>query len=187
MFKPNAWCACSLPCRILWGPPKLMGLKSFPSLGFRGKQKPQPRAISKKNHHKPWDSRCVEIPLILASACSLLNFFVLGNVTCEQFSSSNILRWAHASVDQFAVLLDLWTCETALLEKNARYRYFSWTENGNLLSVHFRLRKVPFKQHFPRCIHTDVRVSNCGWWYRFQMHWVPGAGLGAEGWSCWVL
>lgn len=128
MFKPNAWCACSLPCRILWGPPELMGLKSFPGLGFRGKQKPQPRAISKKNYHKPWDSRCVEIPLILACACSLLIFFVLGNVTCEQFSSSNILHWAHASVDQFAVQLDLWTCETALLEKKCQVQilFLDW-------------------------------------------------------------
>ncbi|XP_074751165.1 LOW QUALITY PROTEIN: uncharacterized protein LOC141954983 [Athene noctua] len=32
----------------------------------------------------------------------------------------NILGWAHASVDLCAVLLDLWTCETALLEKKCQ-------------------------------------------------------------------
>lgn len=98
----------------------LWDLKYFSGLGFPGKQKPQPCAINKTNYHKPWDSRHVEIPLILASACFLLNFFVLGNVTCEQFSGSNILGWAHASVDRCAVLLDLWTCETAFLEKKCQ-------------------------------------------------------------------
>lgn len=120
MFKPNAWCACSLPCRILWGPPKHMGLEIFSWPGVPLQKTPQPSAINKKNYHKPWDSRHVEIPLILASACFLLNFFVLGNVTGEQFSGSNILGWAHASVDRCAVLLDLWTCETALLEKKCQ-------------------------------------------------------------------
>ncbi|KAF1672414.1 hypothetical protein FQV07_0003308, partial [Pygoscelis papua] len=43
-----------------------------------------------------------------------------SNVTGEQFSSSNILGWAHASVDRCAVLLDLWTYETALLEKKCQ-------------------------------------------------------------------
>ncbi|XP_009892173.1 PREDICTED: transmembrane protein FLJ37396 [Charadrius vociferus] len=32
----------------------------------------------------------------------------------------NILGWAHASVDRCAVLLDLWTCETAFLEKKCQ-------------------------------------------------------------------
>ncbi|KAK4824337.1 hypothetical protein QYF61_013672 [Mycteria americana] len=43
-----------------------------------------------------------------------------SNVTCKQFSGSNILGWAHASLDRCAVLLDLWTCETALLEKKCQ-------------------------------------------------------------------
>ncbi|XP_021248547.1 putative uncharacterized protein C6orf183 homolog [Numida meleagris] len=43
-----------------------------------------------------------------------------SNVTCGKFSGSNILEWAHAFVDRFAVLLDLWTCETALLEKKCQ-------------------------------------------------------------------
>ncbi|XP_054675028.1 uncharacterized protein LOC129203961 isoform X2 [Grus americana] len=43
-----------------------------------------------------------------------------SNVTCEQFRNSNILGWAHASVDRCAVLLDLWTCETAFLEKKCQ-------------------------------------------------------------------
>ncbi|XP_015714160.1 uncharacterized protein CCDC162P isoform X2 [Coturnix japonica] len=43
-----------------------------------------------------------------------------SNVTCGKFSGSNILEWAHASVDRFAVLFDLWTCETAFLEKKCQ-------------------------------------------------------------------
>nr|XP_009675270.1 PREDICTED: transmembrane protein FLJ37396 [Struthio camelus australis] len=43
-----------------------------------------------------------------------------SHVTCGQFRGSNLLGWAHASVDRFAVLLDLWTCETALLEKKCQ-------------------------------------------------------------------
>ncbi|XP_019375660.1 PREDICTED: transmembrane protein FLJ37396 isoform X2 [Gavialis gangeticus] len=40
-----------------------------------------------------------------------------SHVMCgSQPSDSNLLGWAHASVDRFAVLLDLWTCETTLLE-----------------------------------------------------------------------
>ncbi|XP_066849266.1 uncharacterized protein [Anser cygnoides] len=43
-----------------------------------------------------------------------------SNVTCGKYGGSKILGWAHASVDRFAVLLDLWTCETALLEKKCQ-------------------------------------------------------------------
>ncbi|OXB71128.1 UNVERIFIED_CONTAM: hypothetical protein H355_008315, partial [Colinus virginianus] len=43
-----------------------------------------------------------------------------SNVTCGKSSGSNILEWAHAFVDRFAVLFDLWTCETALLEKKCQ-------------------------------------------------------------------
>ncbi|KAM6365997.1 uncharacterized protein FN964_002404 [Alca torda] len=43
-----------------------------------------------------------------------------SNVSCEQFTGRDILGWAHASVDRCAVLLDLWTCETALLEKKCQ-------------------------------------------------------------------
>ncbi|XP_073193092.1 uncharacterized protein [Lepidochelys kempii] len=37
-------------------------------------------------------------------------------VTYHQSSDDNLLAWAHASVDRFAVLLDIWICEAALLE-----------------------------------------------------------------------
>ncbi|XP_048793577.1 uncharacterized protein LOC125689888 isoform X1 [Lagopus muta] len=43
-----------------------------------------------------------------------------SNVTCGKSSGSNIVEWAHAFVDRFAVLFDLWTCETALLEKKCQ-------------------------------------------------------------------
>ncbi|XP_050565774.1 uncharacterized protein LOC126913250 [Cygnus atratus] len=43
-----------------------------------------------------------------------------SNVTCGKYGGSKILGWAHASVDRFAVLLDLWTCETSLLEKKCQ-------------------------------------------------------------------
>ncbi|XP_043398700.1 uncharacterized protein LOC102942958 isoform X1 [Chelonia mydas] len=39
-----------------------------------------------------------------------------SHVTYHQSSDDNLLAWAHASVDRFAVLLDIWTCEAALLE-----------------------------------------------------------------------
>ncbi|KAF1558479.1 hypothetical protein FQV10_0004455, partial [Eudyptes schlegeli] len=55
--------------------------------------------------------------LLVASQCIEKD---KSNVTGEQFSGSNILGWAHASVDRCAVLLDLWTCETALLEKKCQ-------------------------------------------------------------------
>ena len=77
----------------------LWNLKSFSGLEFPGKQKPQPCAINKKSYCKPWDSRHVEIPLILTSSYFLLSSFVLGNITCEQFSGSSMLSWAHASMD----------------------------------------------------------------------------------------
>lgn len=50
--------------------------------------------------------------------------FSLGNVTCGKSSGSNIVEWAHAFVDRFAVLFDLWTCETALLEKKCQVQVF---------------------------------------------------------------
>ncbi|XP_019393423.1 PREDICTED: transmembrane protein FLJ37396 isoform X1 [Crocodylus porosus] len=44
-----------------------------------------------------------------------------SHVMCgSQPSDSNLLGWAHASVDRFAVLLDLWTCETTLLENKCQ-------------------------------------------------------------------
>ncbi|XP_031408370.1 uncharacterized protein CCDC162P isoform X1 [Meleagris gallopavo] len=43
-----------------------------------------------------------------------------SNVTCGKSSGSSIVEWAHAFVDRFAVLFDLWTCETALLEKKCQ-------------------------------------------------------------------
>ena len=61
-------------------------------------------------------------------------------------------------------------------EKNARYRSFSWTENSDLQSVHFRLRKVPFQQHFPLCTH------GC----QSQQPWVVVQVLGALGAWCWA-
>ncbi|CAM4533119.1 unnamed protein product [Lepidochelys olivacea] len=39
-----------------------------------------------------------------------------SHVTYHQSSDDNLLAWAHASVDRFAVLLDIWICEAALLE-----------------------------------------------------------------------
>ncbi|XP_062980874.1 coiled-coil domain-containing protein 162-like [Elgaria multicarinata webbii] len=39
-----------------------------------------------------------------------------GHKACSDSSSSSCSEWAHASVDRSAVLLDLWTCETAFLE-----------------------------------------------------------------------
>lgn len=62
-------------------------------------------------------------------------------------------------------------------KKKSRYRSFSWSETGDLQSVHVSLCEVPF--HFLLCIHMDSRAINCGWWYGFQMLWEPGAGLGA--------
>ncbi|XP_035179068.1 uncharacterized protein LOC118165223 isoform X3 [Oxyura jamaicensis] len=43
-----------------------------------------------------------------------------SNVICGKYGGSKTLGWAHASVDRFAVLLDLWTCETVLLEKKCQ-------------------------------------------------------------------
>ncbi|KAM9156376.1 coiled-coil domain-containing protein 162-like [Pangshura tecta] len=37
-------------------------------------------------------------------------------ITYHQSRDDNLLAWAHASVDRFAVLLDIWTCEAAFLE-----------------------------------------------------------------------
>ncbi|XP_065592101.1 uncharacterized protein LOC136048375 [Cyrtonyx montezumae] len=51
-----------------------------------------------------------------------------SSVTCGKSSGNNILEWAHAFVDRFAVLFDLWTCETALLEKKKK---------SQLLDVYF--------------------------------------------------
>nr|XP_034965158.1 uncharacterized protein LOC118082199 isoform X3 [Zootoca vivipara] len=39
-----------------------------------------------------------------------------GHKACRDSSNSNYSAWAHASVDRSAVILDLWTCETAFLE-----------------------------------------------------------------------
>ncbi|XP_061479532.1 uncharacterized protein LOC133383234 isoform X2 [Rhineura floridana] len=39
-----------------------------------------------------------------------------GHKACSDSSNMNYPAWAHASVDRAAVLLDLWTCETAFLE-----------------------------------------------------------------------
>lgn len=159
MFKPNGWCACSFPCRILWGAPMLMELEIISWPGVPCKQKTQPCAINKQNYHKPWDCRHVEIPVILTSACFLLFRFVLGNVTCEKFSGSKpILVWAHASADQCAMLLDLWTCETALLEKKSQVQKFYLSENSDLQSVHFGSHKI--QQGFLLRIHMNARPSN---------------------------
>ncbi|KAF1430960.1 hypothetical protein FQV22_0012999, partial [Spheniscus magellanicus] len=56
--------------------------------------------------------------LLVASHCIEKDKSKLS--TGPKHLGSNILGWAHASVDQCAVLLDLWTCETALLEKKCQ-------------------------------------------------------------------
>lgn len=128
----------------------LWNLKSFPGLGFPASKKPQPCAINKQNYHKPWDCRHVEIPVILTSACFLLFLFVLGNVTCEQLSGSKpILGWAHASVDQCAMLLDLWTCETAFLEKKSQVQKI------------FGLKTVISNQFALGCIRFPFKNVSC--------------------------
>lgn len=152
MFTPN--------CRILWGAPKLIELEIFSWPGVPCKQKPQPCAINKRNYHKPLDCRHVEIPVIPTSTCFLLFWFILGNVTCEQFSGSKpILGWAQTSVYQCAMLLDLWTCEIALLEKTKSGTDDFWSENSDLQSVCFGLCKIPF-QRLLLCIHMDARAIN---------------------------
>ncbi|KAF1504917.1 hypothetical protein FQV18_0002110, partial [Eudyptula minor novaehollandiae] len=56
--------------------------------------------------------------LLVASQCIEKDKSKLS--TGPKHLGSNILGWAHASVDRCAVLLDLWTCETALLEKKCQ-------------------------------------------------------------------
>lgn len=127
-----------------------MELEIFSWPGGPCKQKPQPCAINKQNYHKPWDHRHVEIPVILTSTCFLLFWFILGNITCDQFSGSKpVLGWAYASVDQCAMLLDLWTCQTALLRKKSQ------------VEMIFHLKTVICNQFALCCIRFPFNISCC--------------------------
>lgn len=101
--------------------------------------------------------------------------------------SSKILGWAHASVDWFAVLLDLWTCETSLFEEK-----MPGTEAFLCLKTvicnHFTSSciRFPFNSISP-CVCTQMpKPATMGGGKGFR-YWELDAGLGAEDWSCWVL
>lgn len=133
-----------------------MELEIFSWPGVPCKQKPQTCAINKPNYHKPWDCRHVEIPVILTSACFLLFWFVLGNVTCEQFSGRKPI------LGHTPLCINVLCCMTSGTVKLLSWKKKSgtddfWSENSDLQSVCFGLCKTPF-QRFLLCIHMDARA-----------------------------
>lgn len=153
MFTPKGWCACSFPCRILWGAPKLMELEIFSWPGVPCKQKLQLCSINKPNYHKPWDCRHVEIPVILTSACfsPFLVHLRQRNLRAIQWQQANRWLGTHLckSMCYAAWPLDLWNCSPE-------------TKQSQVQMI-FGLKTVICNQFALGCVRFPFNVSCCAY------------------------